>query len=49
MKKKEMATLSSVLTWKIAWTEDSGGLQSMGSQRPGQDWVTEHIMQKETK
>ena len=29
---KEMATLSSILAWKIPWTEDHGGLQSMGSQ-----------------
>ena len=30
---KEMATHSSVLAWKIPWTEESGGLQSMGSQK----------------
>ena len=30
---KEMATYSSVLAWKIPWTEEPGGLQSMGSQR----------------
>ena len=30
---KEMATHSSILTWKIPWTEESGGLQSMGLQR----------------
>ena len=29
---KEMATHSSILAWKILWTEDSGGLESMGSQ-----------------
>ena len=28
-----MATHSSILTWKILWTEEPGGLQSMGSQR----------------
>ena len=28
---KEMATQSSILTWRIPWTEDPGGLQSMGS------------------
>ena len=28
---KEMATLSSVLVWKIPWIEEPGGLQSMGS------------------
>ena len=30
--KKEMATHSSILAWKIPWTEDPGGLQSMTSQ-----------------
>ena len=35
---EEMATHSSVLAWKIPWTEEPGGLQSMGSQ--GQkDWA----------
>ena len=34
---KEMATHSSTLAWKIPWTEDPGGLQSMGSQRIGHD------------
>ena len=29
---KEMATHSSILAWKILWTEEPGGLQSMGSQ-----------------
>ena len=29
---KEMATHSSILAWRISWTEDPGGLQSMGSQ-----------------
>ena len=37
---KEMATHSSILTWKIPWTEEPGGLQSMGSQRVRHDWVT---------
>ena len=31
--KEEMATHSSILAWSISWTEESGGLQSMGSQR----------------
>ena len=31
----EMATHSSILAWKISWTEEPGGLQSMGSQRVG--------------
>ena len=30
---KEMATHSSTLAWKIPWTEEPGGLQSMGSQK----------------
>ena len=34
---KEMATLSSTLAWKIPWTEEPGGLQSMGSLRVGHD------------
>ena len=34
---KEMATHSSTLSWKILWTEEPGGLQSMGLQRVGQD------------
>ena len=34
---KEMATRSSILAWKIPWTEDPGRLQSMGSQRVGHD------------
>ena len=34
---KEMATHSSILAWRIPWTEKPGGLQSMGSQRIGHD------------
>ena len=37
---KEMATHSSILAWRISWTEDPGGLQSMGLQRIGHGWVT---------
>ena len=37
---KETATHSSILAWKIPWTEDPGRLQSMGSQRVGHNWVT---------
>ena len=37
---KGMATHSSILAWKILWTEEPGGLQSMGSQRVRHDWVT---------
>ena len=32
-----MVTHSSVLAWRIPWTEEPGGLQSMGSQRVGHD------------
>ena len=34
---KEMATHSSILVWRIPWTEEPGGLQSIGSQRVGCD------------
>ena len=34
---KEMATHSSILAWRIPWTEEPDGLQSMGSQRVGHD------------
>ena len=34
---KEMATHSSILAWEIPWTEEPGGLQSMGLQRVGHD------------
>ena len=34
---KEMVTLSSILAWEILWTEEPGGLQSMGLQRVGHD------------
>ena len=34
---KEMAMHSSILAWRIPWTEESGGLQSKGSQRVGHD------------
>ena len=34
---KEMAIHSSILAWRIPWTEEPGGLQSMGSQRVGHD------------
>ena len=38
---EEMATHSSTFAWKIPWTEEPGGLQSMESQRVGHDLVTE--------
>ena len=34
---RKMATLSSILAWRIPWTEEPGRLQSMGSQRVGHD------------
>ena len=37
---KGMATHSSILAWRIPWTEESGKLQSMGSQRVRQDGAT---------
>ena len=39
---KEIATHSSILAWEISWTEELGGLQSMGSQRFGH--MTEHVV-----
>ena len=38
----DLTTHCSILAWKIPWTEEPGGLWSMGSQRVGYDWVTEH-------
>ena len=35
---KEMTTYSSILAWIIPWTEETGGLQSMGSQKVRLDW-----------
>ena len=40
---KEKATHSSILAWRIPWTEEAGGLQSLGSQRVRHNWVTKHI------
>ena len=39
---KEMATHSCILAWETPWTEEPGGLQSMGSQRVRHDLATEH-------
>ena len=38
---KEMAIHSSILAWEIWWTEEPGGLHSMGSQQVRHNWVTE--------
>ena len=37
---KGMATHSSILAWRLPWTEEPGGLQSMGSQRVRHDQAT---------
>ena len=39
---KGMATHSNILAWRIPWTEEPGGLQSMRSQRVGHDWAHTH-------
>ena len=43
---KEMATHSSILAWKIPWTEEPEGLQSMGSQTVSHDLATEQYKYK---
>ena len=40
---KEMATHSSILPWEISWTEEPDRLQSMGPQKVGREWATEHM------
>ena len=40
---KGMATHSCVLGWRIPWTEEPDGLQSMGLQRVGHDWSTNRV------
>ena len=42
---EEMATHYSILAWEIPWTEESDGLQSMGSQRVRQDLATKQQQQ----
>ena len=37
---EEMATHFSILAWRISWTEEPGGLHSMGLQGVGPDWAT---------
>ena len=41
---KEKATGSSILAWRIPWTEEPGGLQSRRSPRVGHDWASEHTV-----
>ena len=45
---KEMAPHSSILAWRIPWTEGPGGLQSMRSQRVGHDRVTSFSLPRPT-
>ena len=40
---EEMATHSSILSWKIPWAEEPGGLQSMGLQRIEHDWAEQSL------
>ena len=42
-----MATHSGILAWRITWTEEPGGLQSMRSRRVGHDWATKHSTAEE--
>ena len=42
--KKGMATHSSILAWRIPWTEKPGGVQSVGSQRVRHDWATNPLV-----
>ena len=46
---KGMASHSIILAWKILWTEEPGGLQSMGSQRVGPDWTTNTLTTREAQ
>ena len=43
---KGMATHSNILAWRTIWTEEPGGLQSMGSQRVGHDLQTKQQQQQ---
>ena len=43
-----MATCSSILAWRILWTEEPGGLLSLGSHRVGHDLVTKPPLKQET-
>ena len=44
---KGKATYSSILAWRIPWTEDPDGLQSMGSKRIRHNWANNTLEQKE--
>ena len=43
---EEMATHSSILAWRISWTEESGGLQSDGVAKESDNLVTKHQQQQ---
>ena len=45
MEENMVITHSSILVWEIPWSEESGGLHSMESQRGGLDWATEQCLQ----
>ena len=47
--KKGMTTHSGILAWRIPWTEEPGGLQSMGSQRVRHDWATKEHQSSNTE
>ena len=44
---KGMATLSSILTWRIPWTEEPGRPQPMGSQRVRWDWGINTVLSEQ--
>ena len=47
LRKKEMATHSSILAWEILWTAEPGELQSMSHKRVGHDLVTkQHVLKQ---
>ena len=46
---KGVATYSRILAWRVPWTEEPDGLQSMGSQRVGHDWATNTLLSLEHK
>ena len=41
---KGMATHSGIVAWRIPWTEEPGGVQSMGSQRVRHNWATNTLL-----
>ena len=43
---EEMATQSTILSWKFPWSVEPGGIQSKGFQRIGYDWENKHTAQE---